>query len=57
MIYNIEVVGHPRKDPFEKLLNAAVQNAQANFGHAVEIEYGGKQHGYWSALVIAKRPD
>lgn len=52
-IYHVEVVGHTRREDFNKLLQTAVDNLQHQM-LAVEVQFA-KDRGSYNALVIARR--
>lgn len=53
MIHSVELVGHQRKQEFEQNLNDAIRAAQST-GFEVEVQYKGKQSGYYNALLIKR---
>ena len=52
-IYDVIVAGHTRKAEFQTELVDAAQKLQSA-GLEIEVQYAGKQHGYYSALVIGR---
>jgi hypothetical protein len=54
MIYTTKLVIGSNVETFEERLQAALDNFQHQNGLACEIQYAGKAHGHYSALVIGR---